>query len=300
MVSERDAATERVPAAVIGPVRAPAVHVMSWNIRRLVPGILARPADRWGRRAPGVSALLSLERPTVLCAQEVLPEQLGALQAGLGEGYRHLGGGRSASGGGEACPIVYDSARLDLAEWEQSALSDTPQRPGSISWGNPFPRILVRAVFRDRATGCRFRVINTHLDPFSARSRRRSAAVIGEMVNQSGVSTVVTGDLNAGPSSEAVRELLAAGLVDSWSGAARRMTRQWGTHGGYRRPRAEGTRIDWILTTPGLGVSAAAINPYRHEGGWPSDHLPVQAVVVPGSAAGDRDVTTPSEEAGKP
>ena len=56
---------------LVGPVPAPGLHVMTWNIRRPVPAALTRPADRWHHRAPRVRALLTSERPTVLCAQEV-------------------------------------------------------------------------------------------------------------------------------------------------------------------------------------------------------------------------------------
>lgn len=277
-MGEQGEQTRCATGAVIGPVGAPEIHIMSWNVRRRIPDLLTRPADRWSRRALGVSALLAAELPTVLCAQEVLPEQRGALHAGLGSGYRCIGDGRAAGGGGEACPIVYDADRLELAEWEQSALSDTPRRPGSTSWGNLFPRILVRAVFEDRATSRRLQVINTHLDPFSPASRLKSAAAVGDLVLACDSPTVVTGDLNAGAASGALRELRRAGLADSWTTARHRVTREWGTFGGYRAPR-QGARIDWILTTACLQVTTAAINPSRHAGGWPSDHLPVQAVL---------------------
>lgn len=128
-MTERDSETHRTMRAVIGPARAPGLHIMSWNIRRRMPDFLARSADRWCRRAPGITALLTTERPTVLCAQEVLPDQLGALFEGLGSGYHHVGFGRSADGGGEACPIVYDADRLELEGWEQSALSDPRGSP---------------------------------------------------------------------------------------------------------------------------------------------------------------------------
>ncbi|MBB3090386.1 hypothetical protein [Nocardioides albus] len=41
----------------------------------------------------------------------------------------------------------------------------------------------------------------------------------------------------------------------------------------------DGTRIDWILTTPGITVKEAAINTWTKDGRWPSDHTPVQALV---------------------
>lgn len=272
---------------LIGPVPAPGLHIMTWNIRRPVPAPLTRPADRWRHRAPRVRALLAAERPTVLCAQEVVAEQIPVVLDGLGPDHAHVGRGRSAGGGGEACPVFYDTARLELLDWEQSALSDTPRRAGSVSWGNLFPRVMVEAHLRDRHTGHDLLVLNTHLDPLSARSRLRSARAVLDAVVARGLPAVVTGDLNAGPQSAAVRELLSDGtLVDSWQVARTRRSEQWGTYADYRRPRRDGTRIDWILTTPGLTVTDAAINPLRHEGGWPSDHLPVHAVVArPGAPA---------------
>lgn len=271
-------------APVIGPVPAPGIHVMSWNIRRPVPPAFTRAADRWSGRAPALRALLGAERPTLLCAQEVLGEQAATVLDGLGRGFEYIGRGRGSDGGGEACPIFYDTERLDLLGWDQVALSDTPHRPGSVSWGNLFPRVLVAAHFRDRATGHEWRVVNTHLDPLSRRSRVLSARAIRSLLGGGDVPTVVTGDLNAGPADPAVRDLLARGeLIDSWSAAEHRRTEPWGTYAAYREPRRGGTRIDWILVTSQVRVTDAAINPRRHEGAWPSDHLPVQAVVRQGN-----------------
>lgn len=267
-------------AAVIGRVEAPGIHVMSWNVRRPVPAALTRAADRWDARAPRVRALLGSERPTVLCAQEVLAEQIGTLRDGLGPGFALVGRGRGAGCGGEACPIFYDESRFALVGWDQTALSDTPDRPGSVSWGNLFPRVVVVATFEDRVTGRELTVLNTHLDPLSRRSRVRSARAIRDLVAGGEAPAVVAGDLNAGPSDPAVRELLADGtLVDSWEVAESRRTESWGTYAAYREPRRGGTRIDWILATSQVRVTDAAINPRRHRGGWPSDHLPVQAVL---------------------
>lgn len=226
---------------VLGRVGAPGIHVMSWNIRRPVPAALTRPADRWTTRAPRLRALLGAEQPTVLCAQEAVAWQITAVRDGLGRRFDHLGRGRGSDGGGEACPIFYDTTRLDLLGWDQTALSDTPDRPGSMSWGNLCPRVLVSAQFRDRATARELVVVNTHLDPLSARSRVRSARAIRDLLAARDVPAVVAGDLNAGPSDAAVRDLLSEGaLVDSWAVAASRRTDRWGTYAAYREPRRGG------------------------------------------------------------
>lgn len=267
--------------SLIGPVVAPAFQVMSWNIRRRVAPIFPRAADRWDRRAPRIRALLQVEQPTLLGAQEALSDQVSLLRNSLGEEYRVIGRGRGAEGRGEASPIFYDSRRLELLGWEQRALSDYPDRAASISWGNVIPRIMVSATFRDRVTLRCFLVVNTHLDHLSRRSRLRSAQAILQVVSDGGLPAVVTGDLNDGARSAPLRELLAKGLLaDTWEMAQAHESEAWGTFPNYRTPRRGDRRIDWVLVSPAFQVLRAAINPRRYEGGWASDHLPVQAELV--------------------
>ena len=266
---------------LIGPATS-GIHVMSWNVRRRMPVLLSRPTDRWDRRMPRIRDLLQEERPTLLGAQEALPEQVAFLRDCLGRNYRALGRGRGADGGGEACPILYDDRRLELLDQHQHALSDHPHRPGSRSWGNLIPRIVVMATFRGRRTGRTFLVINTHLDHLSRRSRARSAQAIRQVVSGHGLPAVVTGDLNEGPGGTASRTLCADGpLMDSWDVAEHHASQEWGTFPNYRRPRRGGRRLDRILVTPNIRVTRVAVNPRDYDGGWPSDHLPVQAELLP-------------------
>lgn len=268
------------PEPLIGPVAAPGLHLMSFNIRRRL-GALAWPAaDRWVTRAPRLRALLAAEQPSLLAAQEVLPSQLELLKDALGLSYQHVGHGRGADSQGEGCPIVYDATRLELREWSQLALSDSPDVAGSTSWGNSVPRIVVRAAFGDAATGAGFVVLNTHLDPFSSRSRIRAAEQIRAWAARESSPVIVTGDLNSRPDSRAVAALLGTDtLRDAWDAAHTRLTPEWGTYGGYRPPRANGARIDAVMVSPGVRVNRIGINAEQVDGGWPSDHLPVQAVV---------------------
>ncbi|WP_159502184.1 endonuclease/exonuclease/phosphatase family protein [Microbacterium sp. 18062] len=266
--------------ALIGPALAPDLHVMTYNIRRRMDGPLVRPADRWREREPRMQRLLRAETPSVLGAQEVLPGQATALLAALGTAYRLVGHGRDRDGQGEGCPILYDTGRLELLAWEQNALSDTPRASGSRSWGNLAPRIAVSAEFRDLATGARFLHVNTHFDHLSRRSRVRSAEHIRRRVVAQPLPAIVTGDLNADAGSPPLRELFADdGLVDAWAAASEHVSAPWGTFGSYRTPRRDARRIDWIVVTPGITVRAAGINARRVDGRWPSDHLPVQAIV---------------------
>ncbi|WP_396667742.1 endonuclease/exonuclease/phosphatase family protein [Microbacterium sp. R86528] len=274
---------DREPPALVGLATPPALHLMSWNIRRRVPSPHWRRADRWSHRAPSIAALLRAERPTILGIQEALAGQAQFVAHSLGDRYRSIGVGRSRSGRGEGCPLFYDADRLELTSWEQLALSDRPHKPGSVSWmswGNVFPRIMLAASFRDRDTAASLCVINTHFDHLSQRSRVRSARSVRRRALEQPHPAAIMGDLNAGPHSPAVRELLGNGeLVDTWAAAEVRVSDEWATYANYRPPRPEGKRIDMIAATPGVAVLRAAINPRQYSGAWGSDHLPIHAMV---------------------
>jgi endonuclease/exonuclease/phosphatase family metal-dependent hydrolase len=276
-------------AALIGPVAAPDVHVMSFNIRRRVPGTRPGSPDRWATRRSLVKRILAAEQPTILGVQETLADQVHVIAEGLGSHYRWVGVGRDPSGRGERCPIFYDADRLELTAWRQRALSATPDLLGSRtrSWGNVTRRILVSAGFVDRMTGARVVAYNTHLDHLSWRSRLHSARLIVELVEASHdadpeAAIVVTGDFNANERSAVHRGLTADGVLrDTWDAAVEQVTPQWGTYSGYRRLRRGGPRIDLVLVGRGTEVARVGINATRFDGRAASDHEPVQAVVRP-------------------
>jgi endonuclease/exonuclease/phosphatase family metal-dependent hydrolase len=67
-------------------------------------------------------------------------------------------------------------------------------------------------------------------------------------------------------------------FLDAWETAASRSP-LFGTFHGYRPLTPGGDRIDWILTTLGVRTNRADILTFEKHGQYPSDHLPVQAVV---------------------
>lgn len=265
---------------LIGPVDAPDLHVMSWNIRRRVRRPQLRPSDRWSTRATRLQALLEAERPTLLGVQEALADQAFFVQEVLGESYEFIGHGRGAHGLGEGNPIFYDSERLALLDWQQTALSTAPHQPGSRSWGSIYPRVMVACTFEDRVTGSQFLHLNTHFDHLSAYARLMAARTVRRTVEATPLPVVLTGDLNTGAASRPLAELQAGGsLTDTWAMAEQRLSEEWDTLANYKPPKATGRRIDWILASSSLKVLSAAVNGDRYAGGWASDHLPVQAVL---------------------
>ena len=271
-------AGQMTDAAMIGPVAAPELHVMTYNIRRRMARVPRRSPDQWARRRPLLKKLLQLERPAILGIQEGLPEQVDFVSQALGAAYRRIGRGRNADGEGEECTVFYDSTRVILRDWRQLSLSDSPRIAGSRSWGNMLPRIVVVADFTDTATGIQFSVLNTHFDHISRTSRARSAAMLSDLVEGLSTPAIVMGDMNSGVRSVPYRALTEPGfLLDAWSVARKRLTPAWATYSGYRAPKEGGRRIDWLLVTESVTVESIAINAVRFDGAAASDHEPVQA-----------------------
>lgn len=266
-------------APLLGRPRDTELLIMSVNVRRDLGVLAVRAADRWATRRDHVAAMLRAEQPTVLAVQESLPAQARAIRAALGPAYGSIGHGRRPGPRGEGCPVFYDRERLELLDGWQRALSDRPEVPGSIAWTSVLPRVVVGARFRDRRCGVEFTLLNTHLDAFSPWARRRQAAEVHAAAVAAGTPVVVTGDLNAAEGSAPWRALTADGVLrDTWRVADTRATPAWGTFAHYRAPRV-GRRIDAILASAEVHVVRAGIDPRQHGGGWPSDHLPVQALV---------------------
>ncbi|NDL58262.1 endonuclease [Phytoactinopolyspora sp. XMNu-373] len=263
---------------LIGPAEHGRVHVMTYNVRYAADD----PGHLWEERRPVLAQLLDVERPCVIGTQEGLFGQVADIAADLPSGYEWIGQGREGGSHGEYAAVFFDTRRVLPREYDHVWLSETPGVVGSTTFGNLIPRMATWVRFSDVATAGEFVVVNTHLDHASADARRRGAAQLADLVeSMRPAPVIVTGDFNAAAeTSEPYLRLVAgAGLVDTWLKAAERRTPAYATFGGYAMPKVGGERIDWILTTPEVTPDVAAINPFRSEGRFPSDHVPVQALL---------------------
>lgn len=270
---------------LIGPVAAPDLQVMSYNIRRRIGHVMRTHPDRWATRKHLLRRILEAEQPTIIGVQEALSDQAAFVAESLGPDFGGVGKGRNANGRGERSIIFFDRRRLRLTASNQLALSDTPDKPGSRSWGNSVPRVVVSAEFDDLATGGRVIAFTTHFDHKSPPARTRSAEMVLKLVSDAQIANpdalvIVTGDVNADVNSAVYRHLTEGGVLrDSWHAAEERLTPQWGTFSNYLPLRPGGKRIDLILVGANVEVLRTGINVVRFDGAAASDHDPVQAVV---------------------
>jgi endonuclease/exonuclease/phosphatase family metal-dependent hydrolase len=277
MVSATPAASAAHNGPVIGPAHGDSLHVMSFNLKYAEE---SQP-NAWTRRRPVMAELLRREQPTILGTQEGLYGQLKDIQKDLPDRYDWIGLGRAGGSRDEFTAIFYDTRRLEPIEFDHFWLSDTPDMIGSTSWGNDITRMATWVRFLDLRTGKEFVAVNTHFDHLSEDSRRRSAALVLDRINGFGLGSpvVLTGDFNALAADSVAYDTLTASLTDTWLAAAQRLTPVYCTFHGYGTLWAHDARIDWILTR-GATVQSAAINTYLGDGQYPSDHLPVQALIT--------------------
>jgi endonuclease/exonuclease/phosphatase family metal-dependent hydrolase len=253
------------------------LHVMTFNLRFAS----TREPNSWARRRPVMRELLVRERPHLIGTQEGLYRQLRDIARDLGRPYKMIGMGREGGRRGEFVAIWYDRRRLKPERYEHFWLSDTPEVIGSNTWGGGSIRMVTWARFLDRETGRQFYAANTHLDNVSAEARVKAAHLIRERLSalRPRLPVVLTGDFNA---AARAGEPVYDGFVqfgdygDAWTAAERRGP-AYGTCHGYLPLASDGVRIDWILVSQGVAVTAASINTYQRDGQFPSDHLPVQA-----------------------
>ncbi|MFD9700240.1 endonuclease/exonuclease/phosphatase family protein [Lentzea sp. NPDC059081] len=248
------------------------LNVMSFNLRYASD---VEP-NSWASRRPAVAQLLLGERPAVLGTQEGLYQQIKDVDHDLPDHYQWVGQGRHGGSHDEFMAIFFDTLRVEPLEFDHHWLSDTPNVVGSRSWGNTVVRMVTWVRFLDKVTGKQFVAVNTHFDHESANARLRSAELVRDRLSTFTLPVVLTGDFNDVPGSPAY-EVLTSKLSDTWV-TGPRTTPAYGTFHGFGPLVPDGPRIDWILTR-GATVEAAAINTYHRDGQFPSDHLPIQALL---------------------
>lgn len=260
------------------------IRVMSFNIRY---GTANDGAHAWSARRAAVIGTIRDHAPHLLGLQEALRFQLDEIGAALA-GHREIGVGRDdGRTAGEYAAILVDTGRFTVIAHGTFWLSDTPDVPGSMHWGNRITRITTWARLVDRALGDTVRVYNAHWDHESQPSRERSAALMLRRMASDGAPSdriLVMGDFNAGESNPAFRALLSDArvpLVDvhRWFGP----DEEWGgTFHGFAGGTS-GEKIDAILMRRGDWVLAGDAGVDRRRWGalWASDHYAVWALLSP-------------------
>jgi endonuclease/exonuclease/phosphatase family metal-dependent hydrolase len=264
---------------------------MSFNIRY---GTANDGDDSWPNRSGMVIGVIRNHAPDILGVQEALRFQLDEMRSALPE-YEEFGVGRDdGQTAGEYAAILYRSDRFEVEQSGTFWLSDTPDVPGSMSWGNRITRICTWARLARLDAVDRFYVYNLHLDHESQASRERSVELLAQRIATRATNDpfIMLGDFNAGEDNPAIRFLtgdvdrlateveatpVSPHLKDTFRALYPTPTGV-GTFNAFRGDTA-GKQIDWILVSDEWEVLEAAIVRTNDGGRYPSDHFPVTALV---------------------
>lgn len=276
-----------LPVSQLRPLREPRdLRVMSFNVR---VAIFIDGPNYWDFRKRLLVETIRNFNPDLLGTQESVASQFDYLREQLPD-YGFVGAGRSdGRRRGEMCGLFFRRSRFDRLDEGHFWLSETPNVPGSKSWGTANTRMVSWVKLRDRTDGNIFCCFNTHFDHRGKRARDESAKLLRQKINAiaGSLPVILTGDFNADENSQPYQTIITGtgrgdqNFVDTFRAANHSIdfssdgTRHgfWGGEGG--------PRIDWILTSSSFQTLQAGIDHHSDGLRYPSDHFPVTAVLRP-------------------
>lgn len=260
-------------------------RLVTFNIRS---GTADDGDNAWEHRKELVFDTLADHKADIIALQEAVEFQVTQIKRALPQ-YDVVWAGRDdGKRGGEACPVLFRRDRFTLTDSETFWFSNSPWRPGSMHWGNQYPRICTWVRLVDTTTGRGVYVYNLHLDHLSQASRTYSVNLLLKEIAaraHEGDAVVVMGDFNMDTDNEAMAAFrrIARGaayepMLDVWDFLHPGETPVATYHAFGTRP--EGPCVDHILIEPDARIIEAAIDRRSRRGRYPSDHYPVIAEIM--------------------
>jgi endonuclease/exonuclease/phosphatase family metal-dependent hydrolase len=255
------------------------IRVITFNIRVAID----EGVNSWDNRKELVASIIETYQADIVGLQEALKTQLEDLTKLLPD-FAWVGVGRDdGAEEGEYAAIFYNKKRFEVLENSTFWLSDTPDKP-SIGWDAALKRVVTWAKLRDKITGKIFYHFNTHFDYKGVMARLESANLLNDRVAEIAGKTpaIVTGDFNF-KSDFGGYEILTGGrknyLFDTQKIAKVDNSGSNITYNRFGQFLEEGNKIDYIFIKNNIEVDKHKIIMDTFNGGYPSDHMPVLAVL---------------------
>lgn len=250
------------------------LEVMTYNVR------YANEHDgenSWSKRKDFITNQIKFYEPDIFGVQEALFKQMEYFEAHL-NGYEYLGVGRNdGKTKGEYSAIFFKTDQFKVLKKNTFWLSETPNKI-SVGWDAALERICTYALFKDKNSGDKFWVFNTHFDHRGEKARKESAKLILTKIkklNTEQLPVVLMGDFNLTPDTAPIK-LLAQQMNDSKKVAKKVSFGSTGTFNGFKFHEAVKNRIDYIFTSKGnIEVLKYGVLTDSKDLKYPSDHFPV-------------------------
>jgi endonuclease/exonuclease/phosphatase family metal-dependent hydrolase len=260
-------------------VHGQSLRVMTYNIRL---DVASDGANSWPNRKEFFLSQLKFYAPDIFGIQEALPHQVKDIAEGLPR-YDHIGTGRDGIGKGESSSIFFNKECFVCARSGTFWLSETPDTM-SRGWDAALNRVCTYGYFRDKQSGKKFWVFNTHLDHVGEIARTKSIELILSRIaalNKDKAPVMFMGDFNSEPETDRIIALKKA-VDDSRDVSIEKPFGPIGTFNGFRHEEPVTRRIDYIFVSKNgnIQVRKYAVLSDAKDLRYPSDHLPVYAEVL--------------------
>lgn len=249
-------------------------NIMTYNIRY---SNTHDGENQWEKRKEYLCDQIAYYNPDIFGIQEGLHLQIVYLNDYFRD-YNYVGVGRDdAKTKGEYSAIFYNATKFEILESDTFWLSKTPSKI-SVGWDASMERICTYALLKDKKTGTKFYVFNTHFDHRGKKARIKSAKLISEKIasiNQEKIPVFLMGDFNLLPESKPIR-FLSKKFNDAKHTTIHKPFGPEGTFNGFKFDKPVTDRIDYIFTSKeNVLVHRFAIISDSKDCKYPSDHLPV-------------------------
>jgi endonuclease/exonuclease/phosphatase family metal-dependent hydrolase len=156
-------------------------------------------SELWVERLTTIELLVSSGDFDIIGMQEVNFARFYSLQEALSEYEIVIGDGEKRLEVEELAPIFYKSDKFILLSKSVFWLSETPDIPGSKSWGAIYPRIATWVKLQNKYSGHIFYVFNTHFCQLNEDAQLKSSKLLLQKINEiaGDAPVIVTGNFNA-------------------------------------------------------------------------------------------------------
>ena len=257
------------------------ISVLTYNIRFSNPG---DAPNTWQLRKENVFSLVREASPDIFGLQEALNEQVTDVEKAF-PGFNRIGVGRDdGKASGEYSPVFYNTVKFILLSSGTFWLSQTPGVAGSRGWDAACNRVVTWVKLNEKKSGRIVFAFCTHFDHMGESARRNSAKLLLHAVDSlsGNAPAIVIGDFNATPESEPYKLITNLSdpihLADSRTLCSNPLGPVF-TYTGFKVGGIPGERIDYIFLKGITRVVSFNVNAKNNGEYYPSDHLPVNAVI---------------------
>ena len=255
------------------------INAMTFNVRvdTALDGF-----NRWKQRRGAVIDLIAKNTPDIMALQETLYFQIEDIHKAFPQYTTYSAGRKDGYKKGEACPIFFRTDRFTLLDMGTFWFSNTPNKPGSKSFGNIWPRLCTWTHLADNETKQGFYIYNLHLACISQKSRRESVKLLTRHIakRKTDEPVIVLGDFNMELDNPAMKYLKNNPfqiLQDAWQALNPKKKAIGTIH--HFTGKTRGPRIDHIPLSENATALEVKTDISSLNGKYPSDHFPVIAKI---------------------